>query len=256
MSRIATRLLLITIKSGPAHLTSCFNDTMRLSKLALAALATLSSSGFALAQDPLMELYGKGVHTYFRGDHSTGANVLSEAISAGLQDPRAFYFRGLCNMNTLGVESALADFEEGARLEMAGKTSVDVGRSLERIQGQARVEIEKARTKAKLAARSSILEQQRARLEKMLQKGGGSSTITPDEGTPFGANTNPLAPNDPLKAKPQAPKLPEDKPKSEIESDAFPATEPVKPADDDIFGGSAPATPAAPKKDEADPFAF
>lgn len=229
---------------------------MRLSKLALAAIATFSSSGIAFAQDPLMELYGKGVHTYFRGDHATGANVLSEAISAGLQDPRAYYFRGLCNMNTLGVESALADFEEGARLEMAGKSSVDIGRALERIQGQARVEIEKARTKAKLAARSTILEQQKARLEKMLQKGAGSGAIVPEEGSPFGATTKPIAPNDPLKAKPQAPKLPDDKPKSEVETEAFPGAETVKPAEDDIFGGGAPATPAAPKKDDTDPFAF
>ncbi|MFN7291880.1 MAG: hypothetical protein ACK5T6_14920, partial [Pirellula sp.] len=160
---------------------------MRLSKLALAALVTFSSSGLAMAQDPLMELYGKGVHTYFRGDYSTGTNVLSEAIGAGIQDPRAFYYRGLCNMSTLGPEAAIADFEEGARLEMAGKLSSDVvGRSLERIQGHARAEIEKARSKAKLAARSSILEQQKARLEKMLQKSSGAGKITPEEGTPFG----------------------------------------------------------------------
>jgi hypothetical protein len=230
---------------------------MRLSKLALAALVTFSSSGLAMAQDPLMELYGKGVHTYFRGDYSTGTNVLSEAIGAGIQDPRAFYYRGLCNMNTLGPEAAIADFEEGARLEMAGKLSSDVvGRSLERIQGHARAEIEKARSKAKLAARSSILEQQKARLEKMLQKSSGAGKITPEEGTPFGATTTPLAPNDPLKTNPQAPKLPEEKPQSEVEANAFPATDPVKPADEDIFGGSAPATPAAPKKDDTDPFAF
>lgn len=228
---------------------------MRFPKLALAALLTLSSSGLAMAQDPLMELYGKGVHTYFRGDHSTGANMLSEAISAGLQDPRAYYFRGLCNMSTLGVESALADFEEGARLEMAGRSSVDIGRALERIQGHARAEIEKARTKAKLAARSTILEQQKARLEKMLQKGSGAGTLTPAD-TPFGATTKPLAPNDPLKLDPQKPTIPAEEKPAEAEMDAFPATDPVKPADDDIFGGSAPATPAAPKKDESDPFAF
>jgi len=229
---------------------------MRISKLVLAAIVTVSSSSFAMAQDPLMELYGKGVHTYFRGDHATGASVLSEAIAAGLQDPRAFYFRGLCNMSTLGVESATADFEEGARIEMAGKSSVDVGRALERIQGHARVEIEKARIKARLAARSTILEQQRARLEKLLQKGSASGAVTTDEGSPFGANTTPLAPNDPLNAKPKTPQTPEEKPKSEVEGEAFPATDPAKPAEDDIFGGGSTPAPAAPKKDDTDPFAF
>lgn len=228
---------------------------MRIPKLALAAIVTVSTSGLSFGQDPLMELYGKGVHTYFRGDHTTGANILTEAISAGLQDPRAYYYRGLCNLSVLGIDSAIADFEEGARLEMLNRSSVDIGRSLERIQGHARAEIEKARSKAKLAARATILEQQKSRLEMMLQKGAGASSVTPEEGSPFGATTTPLAPNDPLNQAPRTPKVPEAVQPSEVDTTPFPTTDPVKPADDDIFGGGS-TTPATPKNDDSDPFAF
>ncbi|XZE20580.1 hypothetical protein SH449x_000456 [Pirellulaceae bacterium SH449] len=228
---------------------------MRIPKLALAAIVTVSTSGLSMGQDPLMELYGKGVHTYFRGDHTTGANILTEAISAGLRDPRAFYYRGLCNMSVLGIDSAIADFEEGARLEMLNRSSVDIGRSLERIQGHARAEIEKARSKAKLAARATILEQQKSRLEMMLQKGAGAVLVTPEEGSPFGATTTPLAPNDPLREAPKTPRAPDVLQPSEVDTIPFPTTDPVKPADDDIFGGGS-TTPATPKSDDSDPFAF
>jgi hypothetical protein len=220
---------------------------MRMQSVAyLFSVITLSLATFATAQDPLDEMYGRAVHSYFRGDSMHAQELLNEVIAAGSQDPRAYYFRGLCQSQG-GYEAGAVDFERGAQLEIEGKKVVNVGKALERIQGPARIEIEKARSKARLASRARLLELQRTRYEEMQRGGnaGGGIVVPPRVGDPAPA-PNALAPNDPFNAgmtkgdpKVVKPTEPNDVPAGDdfgtdpVPDDAMPTPDPG--ADDDPF---------------------
>jgi hypothetical protein len=214
----------------------------------LSTVVTLSIASFAQAQDPLDEMYGQAVHSYFRGNIDHAQELLTEIIDAGSQDPRAFIFRGLCQSYG-GVDATNPDFERAAQLEIEGKKVVNVGRALERIQGPTRVAIEKARSKARLASRARLLEMQRSRYEDMQRLGNGNAKegiLVPPRLDKAPAPT-PFAPNDPFndgmtKGAPKA-----------MGNDA------AKTTDSDAFGTDAPTLdekPAdtIPAPDGDDPF--
>ncbi len=55
--------------------------------LFLSCCLCLIASGMVQAQaDPLFELYGQGVHAYFKGDLEKANELLSAAIDAGTRD--------------------------------------------------------------------------------------------------------------------------------------------------------------------------
>jgi hypothetical protein len=121
----------------------------------------------ATAQDALLsELYGQGVHSYFSGDAEKAHEVLTMAIDQGSRDPRCFYFRGLA-YNKLGrPEEGEADFKRGAELEAAGEAvQIDIGSSLQRIQGATRLQLEKLRYQARLSAQVTDVKQRQERYE-------------------------------------------------------------------------------------------
>lgn len=104
---------------------------------------------------PLTVAYGNGVHAFFGGDFQSGYDTLSGVIEAGSTDPRAYYFRGLAALKLGRLDEAEADFQEGARLEVAGRGSVGgraIGRALERVQGCDRLKLEQYRGRARVAA--------------------------------------------------------------------------------------------------------
>ena len=164
----------------------------------LFSILTLSFGGISVANDPLDEMYGQAVHSYFRGNSLHAEELLNEVISAGSQDPRAYYFRGLCQSHG-GYVGGTADFERAAQLEIEGKKVVNVGKALERIQGAARVEIEKTRVRARLASRARVLEMQRSSYDEMQRSGGAAQggIVVPPRLDPAPA-PNALAPNDPF----------------------------------------------------------
>ena len=100
----------------------------------------------------LDQLYGDGVHAFFSGDYASAYTRLSTAIRDGSQDPRVFYFRGLAEMRLGREPDGITDLQKGAALEA---TDVNgrffVGRSLERIQGSARVVLEQYRDQGREA---------------------------------------------------------------------------------------------------------
>jgi hypothetical protein len=209
----------------------------------LFTVVSLSLANFVHAQDPLDEMYGRAVHSYFRGDSVGSSQLLTEVIDAGSLDPRAFYFRGL-TQSYGGVDASNPDFERAAQLEIEGKKVVNVGKALERIQGPSRVAIEKARAKARLASRSRVLEMQRARYEEM-QRGGDSvkgGLVVPPRVDPAPA-PSPFAPNDPFsegltKGNPKAmDKQPADAfdPDATVTPPADDKADPMPAADDDPF---------------------
>jgi len=106
------------------------------------------------AQDVVLEqLYGNGVIAYFSGNDAKAHKYLTAAIQDGSRDPRCYYFRGLADLRLGREEDAEIDFKKGAELESRDVNSVyDVPRSLERIQGEVRLKIERYRMQARLAA--------------------------------------------------------------------------------------------------------
>jgi hypothetical protein len=199
------------------------------------------------AQKALTELYGEGVHRYFAGDSFQADQMLSRVIESGVEDPLVYYFRGLAR--ELQGGGGDFDFEEGARIEAAGKRSLGlrsgVGDALARIQGHTRVKIEKARRDARVAAEQQALLMQRAR-----EAAGDLAppTIVPervpmvppaDATDPFG---EPSTGNTPAPAVATEPEV-----EPEVDTDAEPfADDPSVPGTDEFPAIEPPVDPADP----------
>lgn len=134
-------------------------------KSALAAALVLASGvSFSQAQDPVLdELYGRGVHRYFANDYLQAYDQLSLAINNGSQDPRAYYFRGFAALASGRLDEAEADWQTGAAIEAKGVYGGEIGRSLSRIQGSTRLDLERIRQAARLEAMALNQMKSRAR---------------------------------------------------------------------------------------------
>lgn len=160
---------------------------------AAATLIVSALPSLAQAQNPVLaEMYGRGVHAFFAGQYDDAYQRLSLAIDNGLQDPRAYYFRGLAANASGRQYEAESDWQMGAELEASGKGAGAIGRSLARIQGSSRLQLEAIRQKAKLeaVARTNARSQQRyGELGASPQEVSG---VTP--GAAPGAARSPVAP--------------------------------------------------------------
>lgn len=119
------------------------------------------------AQDAVLgQLYGNGVHAYFAGDFVKAHDQLTAAVTAGSRDPRVYYYRGLAFLKLGRQEEAVEDFKQGAALESKDlNRSFNVARSLERVQGSARQQLETYRVEARLAAFEEAKKVQATRFE-------------------------------------------------------------------------------------------
>jgi tetratricopeptide (TPR) repeat protein len=233
-----------------------------------------------VAQDSVLaELYGHGVHSYFAGQYQDAHGYLTTAIDQGTQDPRAFYFRGLAYLSLGRPDEAKKDFQKGAELETLGADRVyPVSDSLQRIQGAARIEIERQRQDARLAARTRTVKASQARYEQI--QGAEQQVLrnpnrpqpapakelvgTPpaeDASDPFGGGAQPVQPEAaPAVAAEPAESVP-DLFGDSNPTEAMPADAPAADASTDPFADDAPAAtgeamPAdAPATPAADPFA-
>jgi tetratricopeptide (TPR) repeat protein len=258
--------------------------------LLVGALASLSAVSLFAQEAVLTQEYGSGVHAYFTGDSQQAYESLTAAIQGGSKDPRAFYFRGLTYMTLGRPQEASIDFRKGAELESKDiNRFYNVGKALERVQGAARIELEKYRVDARMIALEQAEKIRKARYEAMKREEErvlreqsvaapeGSEVVPPpaaESDNPFAApeaTTKPATKNG--AAKPAAKKAAgaEEDPFATPKADEKKKPEAKKPAvekksgdEDDPFGGSgdekkkpdakkAPAKPAkSPDKD--DPF--
>lgn len=102
--------------------------------------------------DPVLTTaYGTGVHAYHAADYQRSFDDLTAVIDGGSTDPRAFYFRGLAALKLGRIDEAEADFAAGAAREAAALGGWNVPRSLERIQGEDRLRLERHRARARVA---------------------------------------------------------------------------------------------------------
>src|SRR5688572_25291272 len=139
---------------------------MQRSLWILAAAGMLSAGALSAQELGLSAMYGRGVHAYFNGQSRDAYTFLTSAINGGSQDPRAYYFRGLAYQRLGRPAEADADFRMGATLEHQDAGGVfGVDRSLERVQGPARLAIERHRAAARVeAVQEVVLERNRRSL--------------------------------------------------------------------------------------------
>lgn len=131
-----------------------------------AGLTTLCAAAASAGDAVLRQEYGSGVHAYFAGDYLAAHERLTAAIDGGSRDPRAYYFRGLVYLKLGRGPEAKMDFRQGAELE--GKDLnrfYNVGKSLQRVQGEARLELERYRVEARMAALEEAERIRKARYE-------------------------------------------------------------------------------------------
>ncbi len=120
----------------------------------IAATGVWAQSNFGYYSPQLQaDWYGNGTHQYFEGRFDDAIISFSTAISVNPYDPRPYFYRGLAKLSCGRGPGAADDFQLGAFRETYknGRASSAVNRSLERIQGPCRLEIERYRRDARLA---------------------------------------------------------------------------------------------------------
>ena len=204
----------------------------------------------ATAQNAILaEMYGRGVHAYYAGNHTDAYQLLSMAIDNGIQDPRAYYFRGMVAHATGRSYEAEADWRQGAEMEASGRTNPAVGRSLARFQGSARIKLEGMRQQAKLQALADALSRSKQRYGE-LGAIPGAADVAPPAPSVVPSPTAPAAPAVPPAAggDPFADDMAQGQPKVD-------ADDALEGAMNDPFANDAAAAgAAAPAAGDANPF--
>ncbi len=122
---------------------------MLRSLFAITALVLLTS--MASGQNPyVLDVYGDGVHAFYRGNVSRAYEQFDKAIHYGSRDPRVYYFRALKSLREGNTAMAEGDIRTGATYEMRGQGTFDIGMALARFQGHSRIQFEEMRLNAKL----------------------------------------------------------------------------------------------------------
>ena len=229
-----------------------------LTRISAAAMLAGSLAPFASAQGVIDDAYGRGVHAYFAGDYTRALRWLDEAIEAGSQDPRVFYYHGLTQIAQSGgtFEAGLPDLEKAALLEVEGGRVVNVYRALERIQGYTRQRIEDIRLDTFIANRDRLprppLEPTTpVPLDSLTDPYGDDAGLTTGEPADMPPITSPATPLPPQATTPFSPATPPDAGAVSPDADPFGGAAP----DTDPFGGAAPdADPFGGAAPDADPF--
>jgi len=120
--------------------------------------------------DALSESYGRGVHAYFGGRYDQAEQDLSRAIDGGTQDPRCYYFRALVLLKLGRQDDAVTDMQTGAKLEAQDSDHFyPINKSLERVQGQSRLMLQKYRRQARSEAHQAESDRVARRYEQLRQ---------------------------------------------------------------------------------------
>ena len=198
----------------------------------------------------LNERYSQGLHAYYAGEFATAHSVLSEVIKAGFQNPCCYYFRGMASYQQGDKQAAQQDFQTGAEREAnAIRQKFPISKSLERVQGEARVMIERTRLQARLAVLQKRLAREKQRYEALVRNEAKvlrKALASPAAAEPAIEIKNKAA-NDPFAGGGAG-----------LTGSAVQAGAPAKPAAVGTGvipgGGQEPAPAAAPEKEEANPF--
>lgn len=172
---------------------------------ALAFAASFATPSTADAQEAILaEIYGRGVHAFYSGQHQQAHSLFSSAINGGSQDPRAYYFRGIVATMMGRSYEADSDWRQGATIEAARTSDPSIGRALSRYQGSGRLKLEMIRQQARLQALTSGITRSDARASTLRPSapiskpamGAPSGAVAvpppapPADENPFGDTTN------------------------------------------------------------------
>jgi hypothetical protein len=188
----------------------------------------------------LNQVYSEGVHRFFRHEYELARASFDHAISYGSRDPRVYYYRGLTGL-VMGCEpEADEDFRMAATLEVEGTGTYDIGRALERIQGHARLRLERVRRDTMI-----VLSQQRPALPSPRRQ----PPTLPDLGKDLPGGGDPFADD----GEPAIEILPKEEPAAPAPPREVPPAE-VQPGEDvfDEDGLGEPPTDAAPEQRPAE----
>jgi hypothetical protein len=142
-------------RSQAAAYGHAFRTTITLIALAsmLVGGGTADADEFAGVESvALRDTVGGGIHAFHAGDFDRAYDDLTNAIEAGTNDPRSYYFRGLAALKLGRTSEAEADFTAGADREVSTGSIRRVSQSLERVQGPDRLTLERFRARARLGA--------------------------------------------------------------------------------------------------------
>ena len=197
-----------------------------------------AGANFARAQTGAVDdALSRGIQAYFQGQASAAEQMLTSLIDGGLNDPQAFYFRGLAHWRQGREDAARADFTQGAKLEAAtGMVYRRASRSLERVQGPARLALQQIRQAERVA---TTTEREKQRLSSFDMKNSGETVAAPAPTANTTAGTT-SAP-DPFAPKPATSAPDPFAPKAAMPATA--ATPPAAAPPADPFGNK-PAAPA------------
>jgi hypothetical protein len=234
------------------------------SVIAACSLGLVPGGSVSAQSEVLAEMYGRAVHAYNGGLYDEASKYLSLAIDNGIQDPRAYYFRGMAAFAKGDTQGAEADWQMGADLEAAGKTNPAVGRSLSRFQGSGRIHLEEIRQKARLNAMAVAAERSKQRYGELGAPVPGEIVGSSPAATPRAPIAPPPIPSDTenpfsddvAAGQPNvaAPDALEGAMNDPFAQEAAPAAAGA-PAGSDPFGGDAPAAdPFGGDAGGADPF--
>ena len=204
--------------------------------------ASCLPAGSALAQQAVMdEFYGNGVHSFYDRDFFQAMNHLSVAIDGGSKDPRAYYYRGLSKMRTGDTYGAQDDMQMGAMLESADVDQFyPVSKSLERVQGAERRELERYRAMARAQARDRQLRRDAVRYE---QRRRNEAQVL--RSVPVGPPPAPLGVAPATAVGPAAPAVPPAATSSPAAAAPAVPPPPAEAAEDNPFGEAPADVPAA-----------
>jgi len=212
----------------------------------LIVVLAVASAPSAYGQDTVLaDLYGQGVHAYYRGDFAEAYQHLDSVVEQGTDDPRVYYFRGLFNIRLGNEDMAQADFQKGAELEMDRRQVYPVGKALARVQGGDRLMLEEARDEVRVQTYLRKQAEEKARRQSLIkaedrvlvQPGDSPKSEIPVE-VPEADDTDPFGGSDPASAP---------MPPTPVPSATPDATETPAPSD------MAPVAPA-PTNPSSDPF--
>ena len=144
----------VTRRPGLATRETLFRSRFALMAVAVAIAGGAVTAAEFVGEEPLAvrEAIGGGIHAYHAGDFNRAYDDLTNAIEAGTDDPRSYYFRGLAALRLGRTSEAEADFSAGADRELSTGSIRRVSLSLERVQGQDRLTLERFRARARLGA--------------------------------------------------------------------------------------------------------
>lgn len=208
----------------------------------------------------LNAVYGRGVHAYFAGRLSEADRLLTQAAEAGSRDPRVYYFRAMTRMGMGRRYEAEQDMRIGAAMEARSPgLGRSIGRSLVRVQGGHRRQLEQFRREARLNVAQANLQEAQSRynnatrprevqvlrrparvpLEQLVEP--SISVVTPESSAPATARPTsppPATSRPTLVAEPEVAE-PAEAPQPEPVEESTPPTDNTlpEPAEEDPFGG-------------------